>query len=54
MMRWLGSEPNLPAWSATALLQSGTYMAPPVRFHVFFQWFYTMIALRALKNDKVL
>ena len=25
-MRWLGFEANIPAWSASALLQSGTYM----------------------------
>ena len=34
-MRWLGFEANLPAsWSAAALLQSGTYTAPPIRFLV--------------------
>ena len=32
-MWWLGFEANLPgSWSAAALLQSGTYTAPPIRF----------------------
>ena len=53
-MWWLGCEANLPAWSAAVLLQSGTYTVPPISFLVFFQWFHTMIALRAWKNAKLL
>ena len=33
-MQWLGFEANLPPWSAAALLQSGTYTEPPIRFLV--------------------
>ena len=53
-MRWLGFEANIPAWSAFALLQSSTYTAPPICFLVFFQWFHTMIALRASKIAELL
>ena len=52
-MRWLGFEANLPAWSAAALLQRGTYTAPPIRSLVFFQWVHTMIALRYSKMPNV-
>ena len=42
------------AWSATGLLQSGTYTALPIRFLIFFQWFHMMIALRVSKNAELL
>ena len=35
-------------------LQNGTYMAPPIRFLVFFQWFHTMITLRVSKIAELL
>ena len=44
----------LPAWSATALLQTGTYTAPPICFLVFLQWFHMMITLCASENAKLL
>ena len=42
------------SWSATGLLQSGTYTALPIRFLIFFQWFHMMITLRASKNAELL
>ena len=53
-MRWLDFEANIPAWSTAALLQSSTYMAPPIHFLVFFQWFHKMITLHVSKIAELL
>ena len=42
------------AWSASALLQSGTYTALTIFFLVFFQWFCTMTTLRDSRKAELL
>ena len=38
--------------SAAALLQSGTYTAPQIRFLIFFQWLHMLIALQEEDKDE--